>query len=459
MFLLSKIPGKIAPGPLILSMTTIVSSILLTSPSVFANQLAEESTSFLQLIKTLKDNNTISESQYQALKQQAEHQAEDAAELIDDSDENALAIATQGGLEVSTFDGRYAFEISGRLMYDLTAFDEDNVELGNDSSIRRAYLGVEGKVDYDWGYKLTLDFADGDVDIKDAYLSYQGQTGWLWKLGHAKEPFSLAEQTSSKYITFLERPLATEFAPGRSLGIHANTYGNQWTFAASLTAETWDEDPDDEGDEGWGATTRATYAPWHSDTQALHFGAAMSYRQTSDDNSVKFDIRPETKNTDIKYLNTGKIKQANNINRYGIEAAWVEGPFSVQSEYILTEVDGDFGSNLAFSGWYITSSWMLTGESRNYKFKKGAFGRIKPYAPGGAWELAIRHSALDLNDQDVTGGDSSITTLGVNWYINDRIRTMLNYAMVNNDETADDNGDVQPSDGPNYFQLRLQMDF
>ena len=292
-----------------------------------------------------------------------------------------LAIETEGGLTVSTFDGQYAFELTGRLMYDLTAFDEDEVELGNSSSIRRAYLGVEGKLDYDWGYELTIDFADGDADIKDAYISYLGQTGWVWKFGHAKEPFSLAELTSSKYITFMERPMLTEFAPGRALGIHTNTYGTQWTFAASLTTEAWDEDPDDEGDEGWGATTRATYAPWYCDTRALHFGAALSYRETSDENSVKFDTRPETKSTDIKYLNTGKIKKADSINRYGVEAAWVEGPFSVQSEYVLTEVEGDFGEDLSFSGWYVTSSWMLTGESRNYKFKKGCLWSDQALCP------------------------------------------------------------------------------
>lgn len=418
----------------------------------------DEPKSYLQLLKVLHSNKTISDEQFQTLKKHAEDNAKLLEEDSNDQDDD-LAIKTEGGLEISTYDGKYAFELSGRLMYDLTAFSEDINKLGNDTSIRKAYLGAEGKLDYDWGYELTIDFAGGDADIKDAYISYSGQTGWLWKFGNVKEPFSLSELTSSKYSTFLERPMLTELAPGRSLGINTSTYGSHWTLAASLTSEAWDNNPDDEGDEGWGTSVRSTYSPWHTDTQALHFGLALSYRDTDDEQKIKFDSRPETNNTDIKYVNTGKIKHVDKLTHIGLETAWIEGAFSVQAEYMFTELERESDTDLSFSGWYATASWFLTGESRDYKFKKGAFGRIKPYSTSGAWEIALRYSALDLNDQDITGGSSSISTIGLNWYINDRMRTMLNYAIVDNDEFADDDGDSLPSDNPSYFQLRLQMDF
>ena len=471
-------PKTVTAKQLALVSTLVFSQIAVISPSAIAQEAnkanVQSSSSFLKLIETLRDNKTLTEAQYQALKQHAtveEKSHTDSAanntsdddvdsRINDDIDNNVeLALETEGGVKLATYDGQYAFELSGRLMYDLTVFNEDLNAIGNGANLRRAYLGVEGKIDYDWGYELTIDFADGDADIKDAYISYLGKSDWLFKFGNAKEPFGLSELTSSKYSTFIERPMVTEFAPGRNLGVHASTYQQNWAFSASVTADAWDDETDDEGDDGWGFTTRAVYSPWHTDTQSLHLASAWSYRETNDENTVKFDTRPETKSTDIKFLNTGKIRDVSNITRLGFESAWVSGPLSLQGEYMMAELAGDQITDLSFDGWYVMASWMLTGESRDYKFKKGAFGRIKPHSSSGAWELAVRFSELDLNDHQVAGGNSQISTIGVNWYLNERIRAMLNYALVNNDRNADDDGSVLSNDNPQFTQLRLQMDF
>lgn len=438
-------------------------TLLFTSIYSFAIHAQEPSnenstSNFLDLINTLKANNSITQAQYLTLKKQALARQQEA-EFEVEEEESELAIRTEGGLELATYDGQYSFELKGRLVHDVTAFNDDLNELGDGTNLRQAVLGVEGKLDYDWGYELSIDFAGADTDIKDAYLSYQGWFGWEVKFGNAKVPFSLAKQTSRKYLTFLERPMLNELVPGRELGIHVSTYSEHWTMASSLSTQDWDDDPDDEGDQGWALTARSTYVPWYSDTQVLHLAAAMSYRQTDDEDKIKFNTRPETKHTDVKYLNTGKLKKVDNLTQFGLEAAWVEGPFSVQAEYVAAEVDGSRREQANFAGWYLMTSWLMTGESRNYKFKKGGFGRLKPHSEAGAWELAMRYSELDLNDGDIRGGSSQITTLGINWYINSHIRVMANYAFVHNDSNADDNGDVLAQDEPSYAQLRLQMDF
>ena len=59
--------------------------------------------------------------------------------------------------------------------------------------------------------------------------------------------------------------------------------------------------------------------------------------------------------------------------------------------------------------------------------------------PGwGAWELALRYSTMDLDDlpfaavaaNRVRGGVQDIWTVGLNWYINNAIKTQLNYQYV-----------------------------
>lgn len=408
--------------------------------------------SFLDLLDTLKENNNLTEQQYKTLVEAVEDQAGAA--------ETDVQVATKGGLELSSYDGQFSFELGGRLMLDAAAYVEDQVKLGNGTEIRRARLEAEGIMYSEWGYEFGVDFAGADADIKDAYIEYRG--GWpsVVKIGQFKEAFSLEELTSSRYITFMERALPNELAPGRNIGVAIHSRGEGWTTAIGLFGEAFDDDVGSEGDEGWGISGRVTYAPWREDRKALHLGAALSMRTANDEHEVKFDSRPESHITDVKYLNTGDITEVDNVSLLGLEAALVQGAWSLQGELIQAQVSRNSGfETLDFSGWYVYGSWFLTGESRMYKAKKGSFGRVKPISDEGAWELALRLSSLDLTDGPITGGEAEQLTLGLNWYVNPRLRMMMNYIHVDNDAFADDAGDALGDDNPDILQLRAQIDF
>lgn len=425
--------------------------LLITALSSTCLAAGEE---FRQLLNILKENKTLTEKQYNAL-----------LDALDDSEaesdaQSDVQISTRGGIEASTYDGAFSFELDGRLMIDAAAYNEDEVSLGDGTELRRARLEAKGTLFSDWGYELGIDVSDSTADVKDAYLEYRGWWPARMKIGQFKEPFSLEEMTSSKYITFMERALPNEFAPGRHIGVGMHTYGQSWTAATGLFGGAFDDDADDEGDEQWSLTGRMTYAPWRGDRQTFHLGTAFSYRIPGDEKEVKFNARPESHITDVKYLNTGKITDVDRISLFGFESALVQGPFSLQGEYIHTRVNRDKGlDSLDFDGWYLYGSWFLTGESRIYKAKKGSFGRVNPTTDMGAWELALRFSHMDLTDGEFTGGEAEQITLGLNWYVNPHTRFMLNYVMVNNDIDADDDGDVLGDDDPGMLQFRAQIDF
>ena len=79
--------------------------------------------------------------------------------------------------------------------------------------------------------------AGGDADFKDVYMQLKNvpYIGNI-KVGHFKEPFSMEELTSSKYITFLERALPNAFAPSRNTGIqlHDTLLDGRMTYAVGI---------------------------------------------------------------------------------------------------------------------------------------------------------------------------------------------------------------------------------
>ena len=70
----------------------------------------------------------------------------------------------------------------------------------------------------------------------------------------------------------------------------------------------------------------------------------------------------------------------------------------------------------------------------------------------GAWELGLRYSQIDLNDDVIFGGEEENITLGLNWYVNPLIRFMANVVLIDTDPKAG-NEEVTA------FQMRAQIEF
>lgn len=341
--------------------------------------------------------------------------------------------------------------LGGRLQLDTAFYSSDVTELGNGSEMRRARFFVDGQIDEGWDYKLQIDFADGDLVVKDAYLKHD----WL-TLGQFKAPQTLEELTSSKYITFMERSQVVDaFAIGRRIGAGADFGGDNWSGAVAVFGQ--DAEVQDGGkDEGMGFSGRFTYLPWKTDNGLLHLGAwaSMEEPRNTVDKTVRFRARPESHVTNVRLVDTGTIDSVDNIMKLGLEGAWVMGSVSLQGEYIKTDVSRDTGSDVDFDGYYVQASYLTGGNSRAYK--GNAFGRTKA---SNAWEFAIRYSNLDLTDTSGVisgrGGEQNILTLGVNYYINPYLRVMANYLDIEAQNFNDGSVDQSPS----AVQFRIAYDF
>ena len=265
----------------------------------------------------------------------------------------------------------------------------------------------------------------------------------------------MEELASSKYIIFMERALPNIFAPSRNTGfmLHNTASDERITTAIGVFKST-DDYGENVDDSGYNITGRVTALPLYENKGAnlLHLGAAYSYRNPDD--SIRYRQRPEAHLTD-RFVDTGTFA-GDQVDLVGLEAAWVNGPLSLQGEYMMASADRlGGGSDVEFDGYYVQASYFLTGEHRKYKTTKGAFSRIKPEenynAAGGsgAWEIKARYSGLDLSDSDITGGELNNITAGLNWYLNPNTRIMWDYVHADKDDVGE----------ADMLMMRLQFDF
>jgi len=433
----------------------------------------------MNLLKILRDKGTITAQDYELLANaaKADKEATDATEAkvekVAKKADEAPKVSLKGGhLKIKSNDGDFSTQIGGRIMLDAAAFRSD---LGDEtgSEVRRARIFVKGKMYKDWDYKAQIGYAGNLISMKDMYISYNAWEPARIRFGNHHMPLGLEQQTSSKYITFMERSIVSDAQDGageagRAMGITSFSHGDNWTLGLGAHLEGTSKNLAFEENEDWGVGGRVTFAPIAEKTKNIHLGAAYHYQSYENDGKeLGVSFRPEAHLSPVKPFTTGNVGQLDDGLSIGLEAAGVWGPFSAQSEYTYFDMNSSNNSTKGddpnFNTWYVYGSYFLTGESRSYSAKKGNFGRVKPkeivgQGGSGAWELALRYSYADLENKSsfgATGNKGDVSTIGLNWYATPNIRFMANYnwtAVDNNNLTKED------VDG-NVFQMRGQIDF
>jgi phosphate-selective porin OprO/OprP len=428
-----------------------------------------------ELLDMLLQNGAITQSQYDKLLKKQTLTKRDVSDVT--------VKLGKKGLQFETADKQFKLKFGGRLHADASYHDgQDKLakKATEGTEIRRARLYMKGVLWNDWHFMSEFDFADNSTAVKDLYLSYTGIDALEITVGHQKHAISMEVQESSNDIMFIERSLVYALtAPlfDRAIGLNLKSSGKNWSAQIGVYGDSMDSNKDAENDEGWGLGSRVTYTPIISKTQVLHLGAYGGYRAPSDSGNVlntgkadgKFKLGYETTHMSNLYLTRADV---NNVVDHaiigGVDAAYMQGPFSIQGEYARLWLDRKGQSTLDFDAFYVQTGWTLTGESRSYKGSDGEFKRLKPAKPfsfsGSGWgavELAARYDQVDLNSDDIQGGHEKAITVAVNWYLNENVRIMADWRRpfsVSGSPAADP---AHP-DGPeelDIFSLRTQWAF
>ena len=235
--------------------------------------------------------------------------------------------------------------------------------------------------------------------------------------------------------------------PSRNIGVVLSGTGfdRRCSWAGGVF-NPWIDQGDSISESATQIVGRGTILPLVStdESSLFHLGAGVRYSNTRKD--VQYRSTPEFHQSPV-FVDTG-LMAADNSMLYDLEAAWRWGPFLLNGEYVINQVDAPAASDPRYNGFHITASYVLTGEMRPYNKRNGIFRPFpvaKPVNRGGwgAWEVATRFSTVDLQEGTVDGGDMDIYSLGLNWKLTAVTSLSMNYRHV----VLDQNGVTGHSDG------------
>lgn len=352
--------------------------------------------------------------------------------------------------------------------YDVNQFSNDNGKFDDASTNRRRYLGLyvrkpglyDAIAQYDF---QARQWADAFVRVRSSGVIDE-DVGNV-RFGYSKTPVGFEGVTSTSATTFIETALPTQAVwEGRRAGVDWALVRTH--FVINVGDYFWRRDFDGNNPgRTWAA--RAAWIPLNAPGQVLHLGVSASREKLdwADDGSVppaaRLRARPEDGLSPVRLVDSGNLPYSKSVNRQGFEALWIEGPWSLQGEYLQAQVTRYNGKpDYDTSGFYLFTTWTLTGESRYYsdgnvgdrRYNGRDLQTVRPAHAWGAVELAVRYSELDLNDGSITGGKEHDWTLGANWYLGEHLKFQANYVWAFSDK-----GNL--SVNPHIMELRAQVYF
>ena len=346
----------------------------------------------------------------------------------------------EDGAEVAWNEDRYV-RLGGRIHYDVARYNDDVTLLEDEQDFRRARLILRAGYD-DW--QLRADYDVGLVDgWRNLYLRYGGWKRVRVTAGNQVAPFSLDELSSSNDLAFMERSLASALSPAMLTGLSIRTWGKNWTATAGVFGDEL-SDLDRRTADGISVVGRFTYAPIRKRGQVLHFGIAHEYRSIDSNADIRIRARPESRLTDVRLVDTGPLTGIDSLSTTGLELMGILDSVRLQTEYMRMSLDGG-PVDADFSGGYVQASWLVTGERYRYSRSRGVPTAVRPRGDWGAWELSLRYSMLDLEDGIVAGGEQTQVTAAVSLYLNEYLRTSLNYSRYDaapNLDGIDEDGSI-----------------
>lgn len=413
-------------------------------------------------------------------------------------DKNQAYFKKGKGLSIESIDGKYSFQLKGRIMYDMAgvlSYERDDAGTVSDvamdngwgSEFRRLRFSIKGEVGDGWGFAFQPDFADGGDDssdrkvvFKDALIYKKWKGVGKFTFGNQKAAAGLYENTSSNNLIFMERPMHNEVMNfGHRAGIGYDSAGafGPWHLKTTLfngkeSAIEQNLSDGESGNETYGASMATHYTHKVGDWSLLggfHYG----YWNVSNINGTldtPNGARAQGVHTLVdKVVDFGNLTDLDSLQFFGpqMSVIWNKN-LLVQAEYQkgqwdFTKTTGGLEHDaLEFQGGSIGAAYQVYGSGKfKHSAKKGALSGFK--CKSHCTMVKYQYEFIDATDQPYNsmysenrGGSGQAHTLGINHYFNSNVRLMAEYAHGN---YGNDNTQSGADTTMNTMQLRLHLKY
>jgi phosphate-selective porin OprO/OprP len=391
--------------------------------------------------------------------------------------------ATPNRFSFQSADGANSIRLRGVLNVDARRFTDDiTAETADTFLLRRVRPIIEGTIANIYDFRFTPDFAQGRTVIQDAYVLARFRPWAQVQAGKFKVPVGLERLQSANDIRFIERGFPTGMVPNRDLGVTfgGDVGGGVFNYAVGYFNGVTDggssegnPTPDVESDTKGDLAARVFFQPFlnseHFVLRGLGFGLGATYVDStgSATNPLLPSYRTPGQQTAFSYrASVAAVGATPAVNgtfadgeriRWSPQAYYYVKNFGLLGEYAnvsqdvsrLVDATTTLSDTLDNTAWQLQFSWAITGEEESFRgIVPGSNFELGKPGAHGAWELVARIQELDIDDAAFAGGASSFANpltaaskakalgVGVNWYLNQSVRWMLNYERTEFDGGA-----------------------
>lgn len=346
------------------------------------------------------------------------------------------------GLQFANQSGSNQLRIHGYLQADGRFFGTNLKDRSKSVLLfRRVRPLVEGVLANRFEFRFMPDFGEGKSVIQEVFIDYAFGSAATLEVGKFKAPLSLEVLRADRDGTFVERSTASDLAPVRDLGVQLAGSFQDGALHYAFGFFSGTEDGSNAKFEWTGSkagVARILYEPFggkHDAPRPLAIGIAAS---SGFNHGAPPKFSTIGQETFFRY-SSSSIADGQH-RRWAPQATYFSGPLGLMAEYILSGETLSAKDNrryIANRGWLIAGSIMLTGDRNKFE----GFKPAHPFALGdgqrhwGAWELALRHSDLNVDprafpnfaDPKSSAKGAREYAVGLNWLLNGHAKWVCNY--------------------------------